>query len=63
MGGLKFYDAFLSSRGLSGWSGPVSDTLYLQYMDEETFTVSKVGGTPRDSSYRRPAARRAVLPA
>lgn len=44
--GLKFYDAFLSSRGLNGWSGPISDTLYLQYMDEETFTVSKVGGTP-----------------
>lgn len=46
MRGLKFYDAFLSSRGLNGWSGPISDTLYLQYMDEETFTVSKVGGTP-----------------
>lgn len=46
MRSLKFYDAFLSSRGLNGWSGPISDTLYLQYMDEETFTVSKVGGTP-----------------
>lgn len=46
MRGLKFYDAFLSSRGLNGWSGPISDTLYLQSMDEETFTVSKVGGTP-----------------
>lgn len=45
MGGLKFCDAFLSSRCLNGWSGPISDTLYLQYMDEETFTVSKVGGT------------------
>lgn len=44
--GLKFYDAFLSSRGLNGWSGPVSDTLYLRHMDEETFTVSEVGGTP-----------------
>ena len=46
MRGLKIYDAFLSSRGLNGWSGPISDPLYLQYMDEETFTVSKVGGTP-----------------
>lgn len=46
MRGLKFYDAFLSSRGLNGWSGPISDTLYRQCMDEETFTVSKVGGTP-----------------
>lgn len=46
MKGLKFYDAFLSSRGLNGWSGPISDTLYLQCMDEETFTVSKAGGTP-----------------
>jgi len=44
--GLKFYDAFLSSRGLNGWVGPISDTLYLQCMDEEAFTVSKVGGTP-----------------
>lgn len=46
MRGLKFYDAFLSSRGLNGWSGPISDALYLRYMDEETFTVSKVEGTP-----------------
>lgn len=46
MRGLKFYDTFLSSRGLNGWSDPVSDTLYLQHMDEETLTVSKVGGTP-----------------
>lgn len=46
MGGLKFYGAFLSSRGISGWSGPISDALYLLYMDEETFTVSKVGSTP-----------------
>lgn len=46
MRGLRFYDAFLSSRGLNGWSGPISDTLYLRCMDEETFTVSKVGDTP-----------------
>ena len=46
MRGLKFYDASLSSRDLNGWSGPISDTLYLQCMDEETFTVSEVGGTP-----------------
>ena len=63
MKGLKFYDAFLLSRSLNGWSGPIIDPLYLQYMDEETFTFSKVGGYPRDPSYRRPATRRAVLPA
>lgn len=32
MRGLKFYDAFLSSRGLNGWFGPISDTLYLQIL-------------------------------
>lgn len=46
MRGLKFCDAFLSSRGLNGWPGPISDALYMQCIDEETFTVSKVGGTP-----------------
>lgn len=46
MRGLIIDNAFMSSRSINGWSGPVCDTLYLRHMDEKTFAVSKVGGTP-----------------
>ena len=42
---LRIDSAFISSRSINDWSGPVNDTLYLQHVNEETFTVGAVEGT------------------
>lgn len=47
MKGLELEYSFIPSRSINGWSGPVSDTLYLRHMDEETFTVKETVGLPQ----------------
>lgn len=47
MKGLGLEYSFIPSRSISGWSGPRCETLYLQHVDEETFTVKEVNGLPQ----------------
>ena len=47
MKGLEIEYSFIPSRIVRGWCGPVCETLYLQHMDEATFSVKEADDLPQ----------------